>query len=71
MSKIRKYNYKMLICMRDLNWLGRIPYIIDRMKLSKTIQNIISDNFKLKSHTTIINKKNIIITRLPKRKQPI
>lgn len=38
--------------------------------MSKTIQNAILDNSKLKPREAIIDKENIVIPELPERKQP-
>ncbi len=60
----------MLICVGDLSRSGQIPHVADGTKWSKTIQNAIVDNIKLKPHEAVINENFFMIPRLAERKRP-
>lgn len=62
-------NQKILAFEEDLDRSGRITCIANGKQLSKTIQNAILDDLKLKLNKVVIDRENIVVPRVLERKQ--
>ena len=60
---------EVLTCLKDLDKSGWISWVTNSIKLSQDTQNTILNNFKLKSHGVIIDKKNNILLGISKGKR--
>lgn len=67
---MKTYIKLILICVGNLNRSDWIPWVVNGIKVSQNIQNMILNNPKLKSHKAVIDKENIIIPEISKKKRP-
>lgn len=66
-AKYEDFN-EFVCCITSIDKFEQVFQVAEGIKLSATMQNAIFQNLELKSQIVVLDKKNIIIPRMPKEK---